>query len=123
MDSVENVIVNLKVLSSLQPYQKLNTKSKHFTITVTRYIPEFLLRWYFSSSRDSDYNRIADLYDSAFTILSDNQNICNDLENSLNGLKNLKKTYEPDVTFAARMDYLTDTVVQRLKTYNMDVFD
>ena len=123
MDSVENVTVNLKVLSSLQPNQKLNTKSKHFTITVTRYIPEFLLRWYFSSSRDSDYNRIADLYESAFNILSDNPTISNDLENSLNGLKNLKKTYEPDVTFAARMDYLSDTVIQRLKTYNVDEFN
>ena len=120
MDSVETVIVNLKVLSSLQPYQKLNTKSKHFTITVARYIPEFVLRWYFSSSRDSDYNRITDLYSSAFDILRDNPHISQDLENSLNGLANLKKTYEPDVTFAARMDYLTDSVLQRLQNNEID---
>lgn len=106
----ESVIVNLKVLSSLDAYQKLNTKSKHFTITQFAYIPEFLVRWYLRQNRDSDYQRLMDLYDLAFKIFKEDTTIENDLRNSIKGLNNLKKTYEPDITFNARMDYLIDRI-------------
>ena len=112
----ESVIVNLKVLSSLDAYQKLNTKSKHFTITQFAYIPEFLVRWYLRQNRDSDYQRLMDLYDIAFKIFKEDTTIENDLRNSIKGLNNLKKTYEPDITFNARMDYLIDRIKSMLNS-------
>ena len=112
----ESVIVNLKVLSSLDAYQKLNTKSKHFTITQFAYIPEFLVRWYLRQNRDSDYQRLMDLYDIAFKIFKEDTTIENDLRNSIKGLNNLKKTYEPDITFNARMDYLIDRIRSMLNS-------
>ena len=112
----ESVIVNLKVLSSLDAYQKLNTKSKHFTITQFAYVPEFLVRWYLRQNRDSDYQRLIDLYNSAFKIFKLDTSIKNDLKKSVKGLNNLKKTYEPDITFNARMDYLIDRIQSMLNS-------
>lgn len=115
-NEVEAIIVNLKVLHKLEPYQKLNTKLKHFTISTLGWVPDWARRWYFSQSRESDYQRLQDLYKCTFKLLEKKTNryILPDLRNSMKGLINLKKTYEGDITFSARMDYLMDSIHKQL---------
>ena len=68
--------VNLKVLAKLEPFQKLNTRRTHFqlqSVTTTSYInmPEFIIRWWVGANRESDFQRLKELYQSAEKILRD----------------------------------------------------
>ena len=108
-----SIWVNLKVISCLEPFQRLNTRGPLFRIRQYRYIPEFLQRWFEGSSRASDFGRILDVYNTALA----NVEPCGPtgpmrvhLKNSVRGLESLKKTYEDDTTMLARLDTLLDRV-------------
>ena len=110
--------VNLKVLAKLEPFQKLNTRRTHFqlqTVTSNSYIqmPEFVVRWWIGSNRESDFQRLKELYQAASKILeieSMKERMIQHLKESLNGLNSLQKTYETDATMKAKIDWLLDTV-------------
>jgi len=112
-----SIWVNLKVISCLEPFQRLNTRGPLFRIRHYRYIPEFLQRWFEGSSRASDFGRILDVYNAA---LANVEPDCGPtgppgpmrvhLKNSVRGLESLKKTYEDDTTMLARLDTLLDRV-------------
>lgn len=109
--------VNLKVLSKLEPFQKLNTRRTHFQLqTYTGsyiQIPEFVLRWWVGSNRESDFQRLKELYQNAEKLLNDATNkdrMIEHLNDSLHGLEALQKTYETDATMKAKIDWLVDSV-------------
>ncbi len=114
MDTSSTTWVNLKVLSQLEPFQKLNTRRTHFQIQTyhTGYftIPEFVLRWWVGSNRESDFVRLKELYQSAIKILESDKEMISHLQASLKGLESLKKTYENDTTTKAKIDWLIQTV-------------
>ncbi len=60
-----NTIINLKVISCLEPFQRLNTRAPLFQIKQYRYLPEWFCRFWDGSSRESDFGRVNDLYASA----------------------------------------------------------
>ena len=105
--------VNLKVISRLEPFQRLNTRGPLFRIgTWNKHVPEFLQRWWEGSSRDSDFGRILDVYSTALANV-DQKTPCPmraHLLNSIRGLESLKKTYENDTTMLARLDTLLERV-------------
>lgn len=110
--------VNLKVLAKLEPFQKLNTRRTHFqlqTVSANSYvqIPEFVVRWWIGSNRESDFQRLKELYLSAAKILKEEplrERMIRHLTDSLKGLNALQKTYETDATMKAKIDWLLDTV-------------
>lgn len=104
-----NTIINLKVITCLEPFQKLNTRAPLFQIKQYRYFPEWICRFIDGSSRDSDFGRINDLYASA--IHNKKQpNMESHLRASIRGLKSLKKTYENDTTTVARIETLIEHI-------------
>ena len=106
---MDETLVNLRILSRLQPFQRLNTRRALFEITPKRkFLPEWLQRWWEGSSRESDFGRIRDVYVAAFEYPNDNMR--NHLSESIKGLQSLKKTYETDQTMLARLDNLIDSV-------------
>lgn len=105
---MEETLVNLRVLSKLQPFQRLNTRRALFEITPNRYLPEWLQRWWEGSSRESDFGRIRDVYVAAFDNVNDGMRV--HLKESVKGLQSLKKTYETDQTMLARLDNLIESV-------------
>ena len=118
-NSDEPLYVNLKVLSQLQPFQKINTRAALFKIsntepnTVVQYIPEFIQRWWSGSSRESDFLRIKDLYSTARENMENEkkrETLIKHLIESKRGLLILQKTYENDVTFKARIDNLMEVI-------------
>jgi hypothetical protein len=126
--------VNLKVLSKLEPFQKLNTRRTHFqlqTYTSNSYIqiPEFVIRWWVGSNRESDFQRLKELYQSASKVLNDSsqkQRMVKHLKDSLKGLEALQKTYETDATMKAKIDWLVDTVnktIDENTAVTLDVFN
>ena len=108
---MEDTLVNLRILSKLQPFQRLNTRRALFQITPKRkFLPEWLQRWWEGSSRESDFGRIRDVYMAAFDQMDHNTQA--HLRESIKGLQSLKKTYETDQTMLARLDNLIDSVVR-----------
>lgn len=112
MNETDVVWVNLKVLSSLQPFQKLNTRSTHFQLQNTSaYFPEFVARWWIGANRESDMTRLKELYVAAQKHLeTDKVRMIEHLKDSKKGLEALQKTYENDITTRAKIDWLIDNV-------------
>ena len=118
MNNSDVIWVNLKVLAKLEPFQKLNTRRTHFQLQASTnvYLPEFVLRWWIGSTRESDFNRLKELYISAEKILSTNEKdrMIEHLKESIKGLQSLQKTYETDATTKAKIDWLVDSVKQTI---------
>ena len=108
---MEDLLVNLRVISVLEPYQRLHTRQRHFRVYENRYLPEFFVRWLDGSSRISDFGRIRDVYLCALENI-EYPGMRDQLQNSMKGLKSLKKTYELDKTYLARVETLMDTIAQ-----------
>lgn len=125
----DTMYVNLKILSKLQPFQRINTRAQLFKISGadpdgwTLGIPEFVMRWWSNATRDSDFNRIKDLYEEAQTELErssvENIRLKEHLLESMKGLASLQKTYENDVTMKARID----TLIERVEAMCKDPLD
>ena len=129
MNNSDEIWVNLKVLARLEPSQKLNTKRRHFQLQSSNllYVPEFVIRWWIGSNRESDFNRLKELYTTAAEILKteDRDRMIEHLTASIKGLESLQKTYENDATTKAKIDWLIDTVNTMVKTdinVNISVF-
>lgn len=118
MNDSDVIWVNLKVLSKLEPFQKLNTRRTHFQLQASTnvYLPEFVLRWWIGSNRESDFNRLKELYIAAEKILQTNEKdrMIEHLQDSIKGLESLQKTYETDATTKAKIDWLVDSVNQTI---------
>lgn len=134
MNTDEALYVNLKVLSQLKPYQRLNTRQTLFQVTpmeagnkISEYfthIPEWLKRWMEGSTRDSDFNRIRDLVYKAFHTMKnekDRSKVIEHLQKASAGLSNLKKTYESDLTYTCRITTLIDDIKEQVGQYKVDV--
>jgi len=122
MNDSDTVWVNLTVLSELEPSQKLNTRHKYFQLQTTPYMPEFALRWWLGSNRESDFVCLKELYQAASEmIVKDKQTVgvrarmCELLTKSTKGLISLKKTYENDATTRAKIEWLLDNVRTLIK--------
>jgi len=107
-----NIVINLKVIACLQPYQRLNTRETLFHLNKYKYIPEWVQRWFEGSSRDSDFSRINDLYTAAVECKVDLFH----LTRSIRGLQSLKKTYVGDTTMVARIDTLIENITSVVET-------
>jgi len=115
-DEHECIWVNLKILSKLQPFERLGTRRPHFEINPSNTLQEALYRWWNGSNRESDFNRIKDLYKMAENMLpKEPDRMKEHLTESIRGLVSLQKTYEKDVTMKARIDCLIDSVNNLIK--------
>jgi len=106
---MEDILVNLRVISGLEPYQRLHTRQVHFRIYEHRFMPEWLVRWFDGATRRSDFGRIRDVYITANENL-ETPGMREQLAKSRHGLESLKKTYENDMTMLARIDTLIDMI-------------
>jgi hypothetical protein len=111
----EAIWVNLKIMAKLQPFEKLGTRRTHFEINPSHTLPEFIYRWWNGANRESDFNRIKDLYKDAEKLLETQPDRAkNHIQDSIKGLQSLQKTYENDITMKARIDCLIDDVNKNL---------
>ena len=110
---MEDVLINLRVISCLEPYQRLHTRQVHFRIYEHRYLPEWFVRWLDGATRRSDFGRIRDVYMRALEN-AENESVKEQLGKSMHGLESLKKTYENDQTMLARIDTLIEQIQQNL---------
>ena len=119
MNDIENILINLRVLSRLQCHTRLNTTETLFRIhTPANWIPTWAKRWWSAQNRVTDISRIRNVYTNSIKYVNSNHSesdrIKKYLKDSLNGLNNLKTTYVNDVTTVALIDVVVDNVTQLL---------
>jgi len=113
MDEFDNMLINLKVLQSLQCHVRLDTTETLFKIHVASpWVPTFLRRWWSHQTRLTDITRIQTLYQDARHLVNNNHpqagRINAYLVDSRKGLLNMKTTYCNDPTVVALLDVILD---------------
>jgi len=125
----EVVWINLKILSKIPPYHRLNTQHELFSIEQNSFWnPSSLWRFVRGDNRALAIKRIGSLVEKATLMLdksaADNwppsansaptdpvyENLLQHLRGAKHGLINLKKTYEDDFTTNASLDRLLDKI-------------
>ena len=104
---MEDILINLRVISCLEPYQRLHTRQTHFRIYEHKILPEWIVRWLDGATRRSDFGRIRDIFITA-NEHRDHPGMEEQINKARHGLESLKKTYENDQTMQARIDTLID---------------
>lgn len=102
-DDIDYVIVNLNILSSLEPNKKLISKENFINVEQSTFIPEYIRRRWRGDSRDETIKKIETIINKAIELKSE-LNIKKLLENSKKGLLNLKQTYSTCELTKARID-------------------
>lgn len=141
-ESIDNNILNLKIISKIEENDKLITSNNLLKIDRPTLL-QGMHRWIGNESRSNAIERLSEIYDEGFKItddllskeksLKENQNeLCDtnsqvfqkyivEFTNSLNGIDNLKKTYKNDVLILSQLEMIINKVNTRLEKMN-DIF-
>ena len=108
-------MINLKVMTQLEPHVKLDTSQSLFrAYSTNHYAPAWLRRWYYGSSRTVDMSKVHQLYQNAVELICtehpDLVRIKEDLLASVKGIKNLKITYQDDITISSQLDVILGNI-------------
>ena len=107
---IEEIVVNLKVLETLEKHQKLVTRGNYLNIETRSIVPQAIRRWNRQDSRHETIRKINTVIDAAIHCSSNSFNIHEYLKKSIVGLQNLKETYATCTQTCARLDILIDKV-------------
>lgn len=131
--NIDNILLNLKIISRIKKYNKLYSKSDNNILQIddnyTLY--QGIIRWYSNENRIKTLDTIENITNDIFNVIKqiledkldiDSNNILTynksnllqqihlDLINSLEGLKNLKFTYINDKIIEARLDIVINKI-------------
>ena len=115
----EEVIINLKVLESLEKNQKLISRGSYLNIEPLSIIPEALRRWNRQDNRHETLKKINLIVNSAIEIIQSKKDNAKNkvqldiekyLKKSLFGIQNLKETYATCFQTCARLDVIIDKI-------------
>ena len=102
---VDDLIVNLKVLSGLEQNKKLITKETFLNVEQYTFgLPEFVKRWHRGDSRDETIKKIDNIITKSIDFLPNNPNLSKFIEDAKKGILNLKETYTSCNQTKARLD-------------------
>ena len=120
----ENILLNLKIISLLGENEKIYTNADIISTQNDKsLIPESFMRWWTSENRVSNIDRIQDIINNAGKIINENKietpeytrRFFNELNNSLKGLRSLKKTYRADTVALAKIETVIDIIKGLIK--------
>ena len=115
----EEVIINLRVLESLEKNQKLISRGSYLNIEPVSIIPEALRRWNRQDNRHETLKKINLIVNSAIEIIQSKKDNAKNkvqldiekyLKKSLFGIQNLKETYATCFQTCARLDVIIDKI-------------
>ena len=115
----EEVIINLRVLESLEKSQKLISRGCYLNIEPISIIPEGLRRWNRQDNRNETLKKINLIVNSAIEIIQSKKDNSKNkvqldiekyLKKSLFGIQNLKETYATCFQTCARLDVIIDKI-------------
>ena len=107
VSEIDEVLINLKVLESLEINKKLVTRDTYLNVETDKIIPVGIRRWWRQDDRNETLRKIDHIVDKALRLRDDKDKsevIDPYLVNSIKGLRNLKQTYSLCVQTCARLD-------------------
>lgn len=107
VSEIDEVLINLKVLESLEINKKLVTRDTYLNVETDKIIPVGIRRWWRQDDRNETVRKIDHIVDKALRLRDDKDKsevIDPYLVNSIKGLRNLKQTYSLCVQTCARLD-------------------
>lgn len=114
MELSEILMINLKVVSHLDPHVKLDTGGTLYRAYSQYFVPTWTLRWWQGRSRAVDINKIHQLYVNCIELIEtahkDSERLKEDMQASIKGLKNLKMTYQDDITITSQIEVILSKV-------------
>lgn len=125
----DSLMTSLKVLSSVKHHERLNTQGPIISVDSAGWLQP-LRRWWQSESRDINLSQINTIIDNAFSQLALRQTnteknttsnkifvmrLTKELEGAVEGLTNLRTTYQDDSVAKARIDLLVDKITSKLE--------
>jgi len=135
MNQVQNLLINLKVLSQIGPGDKINTKEKNIEIDSNSW-GQSLRRTYRGDDRKLTFDMINNLITTLTLIIQKSLNgnaddyieeksvhmtnkellkeVHRELEGVRKGLENLRETYFQDATLASKMELCIGTVQRQI---------
>ena len=99
---IDNIITNLKIISLIQPNEKLSIRKGHLNID-RGYNLRFLKRWLYGDNRHDILKFIKDLFKN-IQQLKNEERLTIEFEKVEIGLKNLKITYSDDSVINVNID-------------------
>jgi hypothetical protein len=112
---IEDIILNLKIISKIRQHEKLLVVNK--TLTVDHRIGQPFWRWYTADNRTDALQFITSVVNSALDytqqtnhIVYDAATLKTELMNVIQGLDNLSATYKLDNFIVAKIDILRDKI-------------
>ena len=108
MNNPDDIIINLKVIASIQPNDKLNTNGNYLNLETVNIIPQGVKRWWRGDGRDECIKLIDRIINEAKDREEDD--VQEALQGSLAGLENLKQTYSKCIQTTARIDTIIDKI-------------
>jgi hypothetical protein len=117
---IDEIVINLKLLETLDKNQKLITRDAYLNIEPNSLIPEFLRRWNRQDNRNETIKKLNNIITQAIKHLDDNNlnyNMKEYLKRAMIGITNLKETYSTCSQTCARLDVLLDKIRLALNGY------
>jgi len=115
----DELIINLKVLSKLDKNNKLTTKEKFLNLQSSYMLPEALSRWWNGDNRDESLKFLDNLATKSIKFLNENDDLLQNIKESLVGLENLKDTYSKCTQTNARLDVIIEKINKGIKDYEL----
>ena len=113
VSEIDEVLINLKVLESLEINKKLVTRDTYLNVETDKIIPIGIRRWWRQDDCNETLRKIDHIVDKALRLRDDEDKsgvIDPYLVNSIKGLRNLKQTYSLCVQTCARLDTIIDKI-------------
>ena len=107
VSEIDEILINLKVLESLEINKKLVTRDTYLNVETDKIIPVGIRRWWRQDDRNETLRKIDDIVDKALRLRDDKDKskvIDTYLIDCIKGLRNLKQTYSLCVQTCARLD-------------------
>jgi hypothetical protein len=118
---IEEIVINLKLLATVDKNQKLITRDSYLNIESKSLVPEFIRRWNRQDNRNETIKKINLIVNSAIKHIQNNNddiyNVKEYLKNAMLGVSNLKETYSTCSQTCARLDVILDKMKKALEGY------
>ena len=109
----EQTFINLKVLGKITSEDTLYTRSRHFQLVSTSWVPNFIRRWWMGESRRNMVKDICITISDTGEMISEKQGDRSFTENILDacvdakyGILELKKQYNHDAYIVSRLEII-----------------
>ena len=107
---LDNITINLNVLSKLEQNKKIITKESYLNVEKQNYIPEAIKRTWRGDSRNETVKKIELIINKAIDLKEENPQLDELLEKSKKGILNLKETYSDCTQTKARLDAILQKI-------------